>query len=282
MREGEPVSRLGLIAGRGRLPVLAARALRAGGVSVRALALEGLADPGLADAVDAIRWLRLGRLEAGAAALHEMDAKSVLLVGSVPKRLLVDGRGPIELDATARSLLGRVAAQDDDAILRALLLWLEEAGFDVVSQAEALADLLAPMGTWSVRAPSAAELDDIEVGRRALVQGGGSDGGQCAVVRRGRVVAREDSEGTDDAIRRAGRLAGPGTVVVKGARPGQDRRIDLPAVGPDTLAVMREAGASCLAVQAGVALVLERASTREAADRAGIACFGFGAGQGES
>lgn len=69
---------------------------------------------------------------------------------------------------------------------------------------------------------------------------------------------------------------------MKGARPGQDRRIDLPAVGPDTLAVMREAGASCLAVQAGVALVLERASTREAADRAGIACFGFGAGQGES
>ncbi|MEZ4333477.1 MAG: UDP-2,3-diacylglucosamine diphosphatase LpxI [Myxococcota bacterium] len=276
------MSRLGLIAGRGRLPILAAAAVRAGGVSIRALALEGLADPALAGEVDAIRWLRVGRLEAAAEALRSMDVKSVLLVGSVPKRLLRDGQGLVELDGTARSLLGRLASQGDDAILRALLLWLEAVGFDVVSQSEALAPLLAPAGVWSQRAPTAGERADVEVGRAALARGAGADGGQCVVVHRARVVAVEAIEGTDDAIRRAGRLVGPGAVVVKAGRPGQDRRIDLPAVGPDTIAVMREVGACCLAVEAGLALILERQSTRAAADRAGIACLGFDAGQGAS
>lgn len=286
------MSRLGLIAGRGRLPLLAARALRERGVSVVALAFEGLAEATLAGAVDAIAWERLGRLEAGAEALRGMGAKAVLLVGSVPKRLLVEGRGRVELDATARALLGRLASRGDDAILGALLVWLEEAGFEIVSQAEALRDWLAPAGCWSARPPTAAELRDLELGRRALATGAGADGGQCVVVRDGAVVAREGIEGSDDVIRRAGRDAGPGGVVVKGARPGQDFRIDLPAVGPDTIAVMREAGARCLAVEAGVALILDRDVTRAAADRADVACFGFGsgvesssrvdAGQGES
>ena len=95
------------------------------------------------------------------------------------------------------------------------------------------------------------------------------------VVKRGCVVAVEAVEGTDETIRRAGRLAGPGTTVVKGARPGQDRRFDLPAVGPDTIAAMVDAGSSCLAVEAAVTLLLERERTQAAAERASIACTAF-------
>jgi DUF1009 family protein len=88
-------------------------------------------------------------------------------------------------------------------------------------------------------------------------------------------VAVEAIEGTDATIRRAGQLAGPGVVVVKGARLGQDRRFDLPSVGPATITAMVEAGAGCLAVEAGVTLILDRDAMRDAADRAGVACLGF-------
>ncbi len=275
MRGSDPVSRLGLIAGCGSLPGEAARALRRAGMAVRALGFEGLTDPALERDVDELRWRKLGQLEAAAESLRAMEVESILLVGAIPKQLLFDGSGRVEPDRAAVTLLGRLGGLQDDALFSALAGWLEGQGFTIAGQDRMLEALLVPEGPWSQRGPTAAELADLAVGRRALEALGAAGIGQCVVVRQGCVVAVEAAEGTDATIRRAGAVAGPGATVVKGVRPDQDRRFDLPTVGPGTIAAMTDAGATCLAVEAGGTLVLEREATRSLADRAGIACTAF-------
>ena len=112
------------------------------------------------------------------------------------------------------------------------------------------------------------------------------DLGQTAVVKDRAAVALEAMEGTDEVIRRAGRIAGPGTTVVKVSKPRQDMRFDVPVVGPGTLDAMREAGARVLAVDAGRTLLIDRRDLLARADEAGIAVFGLvppsGAGGGSS
>jgi hypothetical protein len=98
--------------------------------------------------------------------------------------------------------------------------------------------------------------------------------GQCIVVKQHVVLAVEATEGTDDTIRRGGRLAHGGAVVVKVSKPGQDRRFDLPAVGPGTIKTMAEVGAAVIAVEAGGSLLLDRDELLRDADRAGIAVVG--------
>jgi DUF1009 family protein len=275
MRGSDPVSRLGLIAGCGSLPGEAARALRRAGTTVVALGFEGLTDPGLEREVDALRWQKLGRLEAAAASLRDLAVQSILLAGSIPKRILFDGSGRLEPDRDATALLAGLGGWKDDALFSALAGWLEGQGFTILGQDRLLRALLAEEGAFSQREPTASERGDLAVGRRALDALGAAGIGQCVVVRQGCVVAVEAAEGTDATIRRAGDVAGAGATVVKGVRPEQDRRFDLPAIGPGTLAAMSDAGATCLAVEAGGTLVLERETTRSLADRAGIACLGF-------
>lgn len=268
-------ARLGLIAGCGSLPGEAARALRRAGESVGALAFEGLTDPGLECVVDALRWQRLGQLEAAAESLRGMGVDRVVLAGSIPKRLLFEGTGRFEPDRAAAALLGGIGGWKDDLLFAALAGWLESKGFGIEGQDRVLAPLLAQQGDWSQRSPNAEELGDLAIGRRALAALGAAGIGQCVVVQRGCVVAVEAAEGTDATIRRAGEIAGPGATVVKGVRPEQDRRFDLPAVGPETIAVMKQAGATCLAIEAGFTLVLAADEARAAADRADIACTTF-------
>jgi DUF1009 family protein len=135
-------------------------------------------------------------------------------------------------------------------------------------------DLMAPAGALSRRSPSPEELEDINLGVQAAKELGRLDIGQCAVVRRQVVVALETVEGTDATIRRGGELAGPGAVVVKMSKPGQDLRFDVPAVGLDTIATMREVKAAVLAVEAGMTLIFDRAEMVKMADQAGIAVWG--------
>ena len=274
MRASDPVSRLGLIAGCGSLPGEAARLVRAS-TTVCAIAFEGLTDAALARDVDEFRWHRLGQLEAAAASLRSMAVQQLLLVGAIPKQVLFDGSARLEPDPAASALLGNLAGWKDDALFSALADWLEGQGFAIGRQDVLLARLVAREGLWSSRAPGPCEQADLEVGLRALAGLGATGIGQCVVVRHGCVVAVEGAEGTDATIRRAGEVAGPGATVVKGLRVGQDRRFDLPAVGPGTIAAMVEARASCLAVEAGGTLVLDREATRARADQAGIACTGF-------
>jgi DUF1009 family protein len=159
--------------------------------------------------------------------------------------------------------------------MQAIAGWLTGRGFELCDQDELLAPLLAPIGALSERSPTEAELTDFLFGESVVALLGLSGVGQCVVVKQGSVLAVEAIEGTDATIRRAGELGGQGATVVKAARPSQDRRFDLPAIGPATIEAMIAAGATALAIEAESTLIVDRQHLMETADQAAIAVWGF-------
>ncbi len=268
----ERASVLGLIAGAGALPICAVRLLESLGRPVRVFGFEGLTDQGL---VPPASRTRLGQLGATRRLLEEADVGELLIVGGFPKAALLASPELLAPDEEAMALLARGGDWDDDSLQGLIASWLEAASFRVARQDDLLGPLLAGPGPLSQRAASESERADFESGRRAVEVLGHAGIGQCVAIRRGCVLAVEAVEGTDAMIVRAGELAGPGATIVKAARPGQDRRFDLPTIGPDTIASMRRAGATALAVEAGATLVVERARVLAEADAAQIAIWGF-------
>jgi UDP-2,3-diacylglucosamine hydrolase len=261
------VSDLCLIVGAGRLP----RLLAAAHPEARVLGLEGFAEFG--------ETFRLERLGTVLARLRAEGIRRVCLAGSM-RRPVVD---PARLDAATRPLAARLAAAmaaGDDGALRVVIALLEEAGLDVVGAAELLPDLLAGPGPLGAVAPNAAAEADAGRASAVLAALAPVDVGQGCVVAGGHVLAVEALPGTDwmlagvADLRRAGPPVPAGGLLLKRPKPGQDRRVDLPAIGPDTVALARRAGLSGIAVEAGGVLVLDRAEAVAAADAAGLFLWG--------
>jgi DUF1009 family protein len=266
------VSTLGLIAGGGRFPLLFAESARRAGHRVVVAAFVNQALPELERQVDAIKWVKLGEFGKIVATLKDGGASAVVMLGGVAKaRFFRDAW----LDAAGLKLLAQVAVRSDDHLLRAIASWLEEQGLPVVDPTPYLADRLAPEGLLGRHAPTEEEWADARYGLEVARGIGRLDLGQTVVVKDGVVVAVEALEGTDACIRRGGELARAGAVVAKAVKPNQDRRFDLPAVGPDTIAVMQEAKARVLAVEAGATLVMDRDEMVRRADAARIALVGI-------
>jgi len=162
-------------------------------------------------------------------------------------------------------------------LLSAIIKEFELEGFRVVGAHDILGSLLAPEGALGAIAPDAQGRADIERGLEVARALGGVDVGQAVVVQQGIVLALEAAEGTDALIERAGRLRGdgPGGVLVKAAKPGQERRADLPTVGVSTVDACARAGLRGLAIEAGMALVIDRAAVSAAADAAGLFVVGI-------
>ncbi|HEY7726092.1 MAG TPA: UDP-2,3-diacylglucosamine diphosphatase LpxI, partial [Anaeromyxobacteraceae bacterium] len=179
------------------------------------------------------------------------------------------------LDALGVRLVARVAVRSDDSLLRTFAAFLEEEGMPVVDPTPYLADRLAPEGVLGTREPTAEEWEDARYGLELARAVGRLDLGQTVVVKDRVALAVEALEGTDACIRRGGELAKEGAVVAKAVKPQQDRRFDLPAVGPDTVEAMRQARCRVLAVEAGATLVMDREEMVRRADQAGIAVLGI-------
>ncbi len=246
---------LGIIAGSGPLPFVAAREARAHGRRVVAVGVREEADPALAGHVDAIHWVRLGQLGAVVRALNAEGVTEALLLGKVEITHLFSRVRP---DILGAKILLRAQDLRGDSILVAIVEALEEAGIHVLETPPFLGPLLAPPGQLTRRGPTTREQRDMALGREVARQIAGLKIGQTVVVKQGTVVAVESVEGTDAAIRRGGLLAKGGVVVVKVSRPDQDLRFDLPTVGPGTLAALQEARATGLALDAGRTLLLDR------------------------
>lgn len=263
--------KIGLIAGRGQFPFLCAQAARGRGLEVVAVAHRGETDPALAGQVDQIHWVYVGQLGKIIRIFKDAGVTRALMAGGINRgRLFRDFRP----DLRAVRLIRRVGGGQDDRLLRAVAAELEGEGITIAPATLFLEELMAPPGPLGRHRPTPGQIRDIDFGFRIAKEIGRLDLGQCVVVRRQVVVALEAVEGTDEAIRRGGRLAGPGTVVVKVCKPGQDLRFDLPAVGADTISVMQEVGAAVLAVEAGKTLIFDRAEMLRLADRAGIVVWG--------
>lgn len=263
---------LGLIAGNGRFPFLVAAAGRRAGRRVVAVAILEETDAALEREVDQIHWVSLGQLGRCIEALKAAGVREAVMAGQVKHRQIFAGIIP---DLKMMAVLARLALKNTDSLIGAVADALGREGIALLSSTALLQDQMATAGAMTRRRPSADEGKDVEYGREVARALAGFDVGQTVVVKDRAAVAVEAMEGTDEAIRRAGRIAGPGCSVVKVAKPRQDIRFDVPVVGPGTLSAMREAGARVLAVQAGATLLLDRQEVVAEADRAGVAVWGF-------
>ena len=259
-----------LIAGEGALPLEIARRLHQKGAPPVVVTLRD--DPEtfapLSETVVRLRFPSLGRVVREA---KRHGADRLIMAGRVAKRAIY--LLPAFLDPLTRSVLSR-AARDDHALLGAIVAAFEGEGIAVLPYWQILPEFLAPEGHLGSRAPTEDELRDIRYGAEILRVTLPCSFGQALVVADRAVVAVEAMEGTDAMVERCGALSGRG-VLVKMMRSDQDVRYDLPTVGPGTVASMRRAGLTCLAVEAGRTLIVEPDRTIRDADAQGIAVWGI-------
>jgi DUF1009 family protein len=262
---------IGLIAGNGTFPILFARTARQEGVRVVAVAHEGETPPELNDHVDAITWIKVGQLDTIIRTFQAHGVRRAVMAGGIRKAALMEHFAP---DERAQRFLARLSQWSDDTLLRGVAEELEGEGIAVVESTVFLSSILTPEGALTARQPDAAQWRDVRYGLAVAKGIGAWDIGQTVVVKSGMVLAVEALEGTDAALRRGGALAHGGAVVVKVSKPGQDLRFDVPAIGPATVAVCREAGVAVLALEAGKTLLLERDVLLGAAAAADLAIVG--------
>ena len=271
------MSRIGLIAGNGRFPFLALQGARSLGHDVTVVAVKEEAFPELEgaarDAGADLHWVSLGHLGKCIKILKGAGARQALMAGQVKHAKIFSGIVP---DLTLLSVLTKLRARNTDALISAVADVLRGEGIELLNSTAFLEPLLARAGVLGRREPTAEEREDLEFGYRMADQVAALDIGQTIVVKAKAVVAVEAMEGTDAVIRRAGDIAGPGTRVVKVAKPKQDMRFDVPVVGVATIDAMKAAGATAISVDAGKTLIVDGERFFEAANAAGIAVVGRG------
>lgn len=266
---------LGIIAGSGPLPAQVARTAEAAGRRVFIIGLEGHAEPErLAPFPHA--FLRMGAAVRIIALLKEQGCSDLVLVGPVKRPSFRDLRPDAEgLKLLAR--IGRAAFMGDDGLLKAVIRVLGEEGFRVRGAHEILGGLIGRSGLLTRTAPDDQAKADIARGVAVCRALGLADVGQGCVVQAGVVLAVEAAEGTDAMLSRCAGLAwpGPGGVLVKLVKPGQDRRADLPTIGEQTVRGALAAGLRGIAFEGGGTLIVEQRRTVAAADEAGIFLLGL-------
>ena len=270
---------LGILAGGGPLPGQVAAAARAAGRNVFLVGLAGFADPAVLAPWphEVVRILAAGRI---IAALREHGCEDLVLVGPVRRPSLL-GLRPDAEGARLLARIGRAAFAGDDGLLAAVVKVLGEEGFHVIGAHEILSEALGPAGLLSRAAPDALAMADIQRGIAVTRALGAVDVGQGCVVQQGIVLAVEAAEGTDAMLSRCAPLAwpGPGGVLVKLVKPGQDRRADLPTIGPDTIRGATSAGLRGVAFEAGGTILARRDAAIAEADAAGLFLLGLGPDQ---
>lgn len=262
---------LGLIAGNGRFPFLVAEAARRQGRRIVLIRLKEETDEGLEALVDETEVVSLGQLGACIAALKKAGAREAIMAGQVRHRQIFSGIVP---DLTLMGVLARLAFNNTDSLIGGVADALEREGIRLMSSVELLSDQLADLGPMAGKKPSSDEQKAIEYGVRIATELGRLDLGQTVVVKDRAVVALEAMEGTDEAVARGGRIAGPGVVVVKMAKPRQDMRFDVPVVGERTLDALSGARAAVLAVEAGKTLLLDKSRFLARAKDLGLVVVG--------
>jgi len=267
---------LGLVAGSGRLPFEVVEAARERGVRLAIAAIEQNTDPAIESlASDAFAWLAAGELGKLIEFLKGAGAGEVIFAGAVAKPEMLSDPAALRPDARALALLSRLDLRGDDALLRAVADELESEGLPVVDSTRYLGERLTAPGRLAGPQPDARVARDLARGLEVARQVGGADVGQSVVMKEGTVVAVEAIEGTDETLRRAAQYAGAGAVLVKTAKPGQDLRFDVPAIGRATVDLAVECRLAAIGLEARRTIVLERDVTLAAADSAGLSVVGL-------
>jgi DUF1009 family protein len=267
------VGKLGILAGAGELPRRLIAACRAADRDFYVLAFKGEADTGtFGDAPHAT--IRLGAAGEGFRLLHEAGVEEIVFAGGV-KRPTVMSLRP---DWRAAKFFARIGyrALGDNGLFAAVIKEIESEGFKVVGVDTILTGVLAPAGIFGRIAPDDQAAADIAHGLMIARSLGALDIGQSVVVQQGLVLGVEAIEGTDALLARCRELAreGPGGVLVKIAKPEQERRADLPTIGVRTVQAAYAAGLRGIAVEAASTIVIDRAGIVAAADEAAFFVIG--------
>ncbi|HEX8816457.1 MAG TPA: UDP-2,3-diacylglucosamine diphosphatase LpxI [Terriglobales bacterium] len=271
--------RIGLIAGNGKFPFLVLEAAQAQGFDVVVAAIKEETSPEIESrGAVAVHWLSLGELSRLIESFQKEGVTRAIMAGQVKHKQIFSAIRP---DWRLAKLLLNLRTRNTDALLGAVSKVLEDEGITLENSVTFLEPLLAKPGVLTRRVPTAVERKNIDYGRAVARHVAQYDIGQTIVVAESACVAIEAMEGTDAAIERAGQImlsldAEASTLsraltVVKIAKPNQDMRFDVPVIGVKTIAVMRKAGATCLALDAGKCLLLDGDAIIDAANNAGIA-----------
>jgi DUF1009 family protein len=274
--------RIGLIAGSGRLPIEIIDSLDARGIRPYLVLIEGEAEPSPRFTSHDHGWLRVEDFGRLVPMLKAAGVNKVVMAGGVARR---PSLGAIRWSWSLVAMLPRLVralASGDDVLLRTIISHLESHGISVIGAHELAPDLLAGAGLIAGPRPSAIHMNDIRAAAIAAKAIGALDIGQAAIAIGGRAVALEGIEGTEGLLERVaamrghGRLAGgSGGVLVKCAKPNQELRADLPAIGPDTVDAAFAAGLAGIALDAERAFILDFATTVARAKTHGLFIYGL-------
>ncbi len=272
---------LGLIAGAGELPKLVARGAHAGGRSVTVIALRGCADPALRELADTFCWRGIVQLGRWIRALKRAGCREVVMAGRVSKAQMFAGPRWLQWlqylpDLTSiRVWYFQARDKRNDTLLGAVADELQRRGLTVVDSTRYCPEALATVGVLTPWEPSRSVRDDADFAWPLAKQIAALDIGQAVAVKEREIIAVEAIEGTDKLIARAGELCpAGGWTLVKVAKPNQDMRFDVPAIGPQTIENLHRARAAGLIVEAGRTIILERERTLALARQYRIAVIG--------
>jgi len=264
---------VGLVAGTGDFPLYVADAVRRSGYRLVTAAIER-SDGALREQSDEFGEYGIGEGGRVLERLKKSGVRHVLLAGGLPKKKILEPSGAQEPDELTRSVLSKMNAKGDDALLRAVTAVLAANGIRVLDPAAFLKDRLTPRGVLTPNDLTASQKIDAQIGLKAARAIGRLDIGQTVVVKNGAVIAVEAVEGTDAVIRRVKELGIAGAVLVKASKPQQDLRFDMPVAGLKTVENARDAQIAAIALEAGKSLFLEREEAVKMAAAAGIALLG--------
>ncbi|KUJ96469.1 MAG: UDP-2,3-diacylglucosamine hydrolase [Desulfonauticus sp.] len=263
---------LGLIAGGGKFPFLIAKEAKKKHYKVVGVGFKEHTNALLEQEVDSFLWVKLGQLNKVINFFKKHKAQEIVFAGPINKPKALD----IRPDFRAAKLLFKLKNRNDASLFKALIAEFESENLPVVSAEKFVPHLLGPEGILTLRSPSPEEVENFYFGWPILKKLGELDIGQCLVVKEKMVIAVEGIEGTNATIKRAGELTGPGCVVLKAFKPGQDRRIDLPAIGLETLKTMLKARASALFFESKNSLFFDLQETIDLANQHNITIVGVG------
>lgn len=262
-----PLKILGLIAGKGAYPLLLAKSARAQGVEkICALAFRGETSREIEQLADEVRWVRVGQIIEPIEFFKSCQVEGCVMAGQISPRNIFN----LRLDSLARKLMRELGARHAHSIFGAITNEFEKNGLPILPASQFMQMHMAAAGTLTRRQPSEREQKDIEVGLNVARAISAYDVGQSVAVKDGVILTVEDFDGTNKMLRRAGKIGGPGAVLVKVAKLGHDMRFDIPIIGTHTLKVLKKIKASAIALEAGRAIILEKEKVIELADALNI------------
>lgn len=264
--------KIGLIAGKGKLPLILTNQIKKTNHKLIIISLLKDEQKELQAIADRFYSYELGEALSIIDTLIREDIKEIFMIGKVDKGIIFD---KARLDARAKAILDKLKDKDDNAIMKAIVEELNNAGIKVLDQTQYLADLLAQKGVLTKRQPDANQWQDIEYGILMAKEIASLNIGQLVVVKDRTVLAVEALEGTDETIFRAGKLGKEGMVVAKTSKPDHDVRFDIPTVGVSTIQTMIKAKAKVLALESGKVLIVDKEEMIKLADKAKMIIVGL-------